>query len=46
MELCKKCLEHSEPPVDPHIAIPQGVCPVCFIRYGRYIPICRKGSEL
>ena len=46
MEFCRNCLKKNEPPVKAHIEVPAGICPVCFIRYGKYIPVCRKGSEL
>ena len=43
MDVCRKCLENGEKPVKIHLKIPAGICPVCYIRYGKFISICKKG---
>ena len=48
MMFCAKCIAAAEPPVKIHdlFSCPPGVCPCCWYRYGKYIPICTTGSEL
>lgn len=45
---CSKCLAAQEKPVEQHelFACPTGVCPVCWYRYGKYIPVCTTAGAL
>lgn len=50
MKFCENCMKNNEKPprLSPDPAQrkpPPGVCPVCFLRYGKFIPICRKGLK-
>lgn len=48
-DLCRKCQEAQEPlPIVPEHAVPcpQGCCPVCWYRYAKHVPACRKLSEV
>lgn len=48
-EFCRKCREAQEPlPNVPEHAepCPRGCCPVFWYRYARYVPSCRKLSEV
>lgn len=46
--MCEKCIAAMEPAVKSHdlFKAPSGVCPVCWYRYGRYIPVCRPAAEI
>ncbi len=46
--LCKRCRLNNEPPVTKQHASdpPDGACPVCWSRYGRYVPVCRPAASL
>ena len=45
--LCRKCRLNNEPPANMQFAAPppEDACPVCWVRYGRYVPVCKTLSE-
>lgn len=40
-EICKRCLAACEEPVTRKTLLeaPEGVCIVCWVRYGKFIPV-------
>ena len=46
--VCQQCLAGQEPPVrnSANDKIPDGCCVVCWIRYGKFTPVCRTLEEL
>ena len=47
-EMCKRCLAGNEdiPAMQSKIPCPSGCCIVCWVRYGRFIPVCRTGRKI
>ena len=47
-QMCNNCIAGMEEDVKPHklFKCPDGVCPVCWSRYGTFIPVCVTASNL
>ena len=47
-EMCSKCMAAAEDAAKDSALLPcpEGCCIVCWVRYGKFIPICKTGKEL